>query len=98
MGTRWKATLASGVFRRRTELIKNIDRKPFFTLLFIAEFVKTVTTFGVPTRPDDLPIVSLMGMLAIGSTVVWMIAEHLPDEAAETYDVVTKLLAEIDGE
>ena len=98
MGNRWKATILAsrGVFRRRTELIKKIIRNPFFPLLFIAEFIKTAITFAVTTQSNELPIVLVMGMLAVGSTVMWMFAEHLLDEAQETYDEVTDLLAEIE--
>ena len=38
----------------------------------------------------------VMGVLAVGSTVIWMFAEHLPDEAEETYNEATNLLAEIE--
>ena len=75
---------------------QKIIRNPFFPLLFIAEFVKTATTFGVTTQPDELPIVLVTGVLAVGSTVIWMFAEHLLDEAEETYNEATNLLAEIE--
>ena len=52
---------------------QKIIRNPFFPLLFIAEFVKTATTFGVTTQPDELPIVLVMGVLAVGSTVIWIL-------------------------
>jgi len=87
MGTRWKATILAsrGVFRRRTELIEKITRNPFFPLPSVAEFVKTATSFGATTRPDELPILLVMAVPAAGSTVIWMCVEHLLDEAEETY-------------
>ena len=98
MGTRWKATIlaSKGVFRRRTQLIKKIIRNPFFPLLFIANFVETATTYAVTTQPDELLIVFVMGVLAVGSTLIWMFAEHLLDEAEETYDEVANLFTEIE--
>lgn len=73
------------VYERKNELVKKIIRNPFVPILFIGELIKVFAiTFG-ETGSLVTPKITILFVLAVISTVVWVFAEHILDEAVETY-------------
>jgi len=81
-----------GIYVRKDHLLTKLLRNPFLPILFIGEFIKRITIALVNTGNVITPTTTAFFVLAIGSTVVWTFAEHLLDEAEETYGQLDKLL------
>lgn len=73
--------------KRWRELGKKLLRNPFLPILFIGETVKifTLSAIGGTLFP---PTVIALIVLSIITTIIWVFAEHILDEAEETIDQI----------
>lgn len=81
-------TTCNSVYSRRKELAKKLLRNPFVPILFIGEFIKTVAITAAEDGVLLNDVIIALFILAVVTTVVWVFAEHILDEARETFDEV----------
>ena len=86
--TKKAVTSCKSVYSRKNEIVKKLIRNPFFPLLFVGEVTKTTVITFASTGAIVTPVTIALLILAIVATVMWIFAEHLLDEAEETYNEV----------